>query len=414
MLREFNAEQLIRLIDKLQIKLDAIFQSGLLTVRNKSKGKGYNASFPDFVKCLIEGSKNPMAGTVDVDLRTPAVYQLWASACEVINEVNRVCRPFLEKFGVVEGNGLSPFAVEMKRPEDLLALLTEFCNKPPRRDSRDTVTHADGSVDNVVAEEECNENAGEDGGMEGGDGSETKEIPSDVMAKMIEELESEDDGNNNEAGDDNESCSVCVTEIISEEKEISFASGDSSKAFDEFNAMLKPDCTNEQIGIHALNIMQLMQLGSIDKGSKSMELKYKSLSARWFGCKAKKAGGNGDKCPENSSDSNDYISRDSLVTINVTRGTCTSLEHYRVLALYSKHYNKWYLHWDDDKVLFERESKKFKVLGQMVVKDGSSWKEVKLEKDGKWGPKSVFSIKSMSDVISVEGELTSGVNFYFN
>jgi hypothetical protein len=33
-------------------------------------------------------------------------------------------------------------------------------------------------------------------------------------------------------------------------------------------------------------------------------------------------------------------------------------------------------------------------------------------KDGKWSPKSVFSIKSMSDVVSVEGELTSGfVNF---
>jgi hypothetical protein len=142
-----------------------------------------------------------------------------------------------------------------------------------------------------------------------------------------------------------------------------------------------------------------------------MELKYKSLSARWFGCKAKKTVNNDDSSLEDSS-SSDYISRDSLVTVHVTRGSNTTLEHYRVLALYSKHYNKWYLHWDDDKVKFERGSKKFKILGRMVIKDGSSWKEIELVKDGKWRPKSVFSIKSMSDVVSVEGELTSGfVNF---
>jgi hypothetical protein len=44
--------------------------------------------------------------------------------------------------------------------------------------------------------------------------------------------------------------------------------------------------------------MQLMQLGSIDKGSKSMELKYKFLSVRWFGCKAKKTVNNDDSSPE--------------------------------------------------------------------------------------------------------------------
>jgi hypothetical protein len=97
------------------------------------------------------------------------------------------------------------------------------------------------------------------------------------------------------------------------------------------------------------------------------------------------------------------------VTVHVTRGSNTTLEHYCVLALYSKHYNKWYLHWDDDKVKFERGSKKFKILGRTVIKDGSSWKEIELVKDGKWSPKSVFSIKSMSDVVSV---LLTSNSFY--
>jgi hypothetical protein len=33
-------------------------------------------------------------------------------------------------------------------------------------------------------------------------------------------------------------------------------------------------------------------------------------------------------------------------------------------------------------VVYQEGSKKFKVLGRMVVKDGSRWREVELEEDG--------------------------------
>jgi hypothetical protein len=106
-------------------------------------------------------------------------------------------------------------------------------------------------------------------------------------------------------------------------------------------------------------------------------------------------------------DSGVYISRDTLITLSVTQGNTTTLEYYRVLALFSKHYNKWFLHWDEDKVLFDKGSKKIKVLARMVKKKASSWVDVDLVKGGNWGPKSVFSIKSMCDIVSVEGELTA-------
>jgi hypothetical protein len=61
-----------------------------------------------------------------------------------------------------------------------------------------------------------------------------------------------------------------------------------------------------------------------------------------------------------------------------------------------------------DEVLFEKGSKKFKVLARMVKQEGSSWTDVELVKDGNWGPKFVFSIKSMCDIESVEGNLTEG------
>jgi hypothetical protein len=92
----------------------------------------------------------------------------------------------------------------------------------------------------------------------------------------------------------------------------------------------------------------------------------------------------------------------------VTRGNTTTLEYYCGLALFSKHYNKWFLHWDENKVFFDKGSKKFKVLARMVKKEGSRWVDVDLVKGGDWGPNSVFSIKSMCDIVSVEGVLTAG------
>jgi hypothetical protein len=61
MCHEFNAEQFIRLVDKLWLKLDAIFGSNLETVCNKSRCKGYLNTFPVFLNCLIKGAKHPLA-----------------------------------------------------------------------------------------------------------------------------------------------------------------------------------------------------------------------------------------------------------------------------------------------------------------------------------------------------------------
>jgi hypothetical protein len=98
---------------------------------------------------------------------------------------------------------------------------------------------------------------------------------------MIVNLEAEDDDSSDNSDEDN-------VDMVPEEFELTFAGGDSSKAFNEFKEMLKSGCTVEQIGIYALRIMELMQLGCIEKGLESIDLKFKSLTARWYGCKTKK------------------------------------------------------------------------------------------------------------------------------
>ena len=48
-LQDFDMEQLIWIVQKSIIKLQAIFESGLVASRSNSTSKGYQKSFPDFI-----------------------------------------------------------------------------------------------------------------------------------------------------------------------------------------------------------------------------------------------------------------------------------------------------------------------------------------------------------------------------
>ena len=45
----------------------------------------------------------------------------------------------------------------------------------------------------------------------------------------------------------------------------------------------------------------------------------------------------------------------------------------------------------------------------MVEKSGTnSYQEVKVEKDGDWGPRAVFHVATMAEILSVESKLETG------
>jgi hypothetical protein len=142
----------------------------------------------------------------------------------------------LGKIGIVEGNGLSPFAVDMHKREDLLALFTLFCQSPPKRDPCDKGPNADGQVDVDDGNKEVTEDSEDESDAAEGGESEINEIPSNVLAEMIANLEAEDDNISDNSDEDN-------VDMVSEEFELTFAGGDSSKAFNEFKEMLKSGCT---------------------------------------------------------------------------------------------------------------------------------------------------------------------------
>ena len=90
---KFNAEQFIHLLDKLRLKLDAIFCNNFETACNRNKVNGYINTFADFLNCLIKSTKHPLVGPCVVDLNRPAVTKLWGTVNKVINVVNEVACP---------------------------------------------------------------------------------------------------------------------------------------------------------------------------------------------------------------------------------------------------------------------------------------------------------------------------------
>ena len=70
-----------------------------------------------------------------VELEEPAVDQLWDEFHRVIKATTESMVPFLDLFGVEEGNGLSPFATEINNLEELSDNIKALFN-PPKRDTR--------------------------------------------------------------------------------------------------------------------------------------------------------------------------------------------------------------------------------------------------------------------------------------
>lgn len=114
MQREFNVEQCIRIVQKNIIKLNAIYESGLSTSRSNSL-KGYQASIASFIENTREGSTS--CGPVNVELDEQPVGQIWPEVKSIINFSYDIMKPFLKVFGSEEGNGVSPFAVNINSPE---------------------------------------------------------------------------------------------------------------------------------------------------------------------------------------------------------------------------------------------------------------------------------------------------------
>ncbi len=183
-------EQLIRIVQKSLIRLDAIFESDL--VASRSMGfKGYQGLFPDFLTALrVKKSYYDDAREVEVNINNPVVGQLWNEVMGLLTFTRSVMVPFLKVFGVVEGHGLSLFEVKIDTPQDLQQIIIQYFKTPKKITS--TVIHQ-----NVTSiEDDCEDDNEDD--MNVGD---TVESMSDsVLSNHVSEIEIQEDGDDMDGG----------------------------------------------------------------------------------------------------------------------------------------------------------------------------------------------------------------------
>lgn len=401
--REFTVADSIYIVDKLRLRTDSLYQGDLVSDRSNA-ARGYGGTFPDFLASTKRGSIKPMkAGPVHVDLDDPAVHQVWPEVLKIITIVNMSMKPFLEFFGVVEGNGISPFLRAYETPEDLAHAIEQFF-RPPRRDPRD-YPHAQGNTNdnpNYDVSQDDDDYEVEVIGNETRTSSHNNSCTDNVSVSYVKKLVSEIVALPDK--DDDEEEMPEEIDVMPAAREVNEPSSD--EVLTVFRTLLK--CTSiQEINEHVLSLIQLLQMGKIEQGSLSSAAKYKSLQARWFS--AKNDITKMDKSEVDEKGMNGmFIERDRLVTINVKRGKQQHAALYRVLSIFSKHYNKWFFHLDDEQISKNEETgKKYKILVRMVKRTMNEYEDVELKKDGIWSPKAVFHIANVSDVIDIGPKLQS-------
>jgi hypothetical protein len=407
MLREFNVEQFIRIVQKAEIKMRAIFESNLVTSRSKTSFKGYQETLEEFLESLK--GEIDMAGPVEVDLSKPAVTQLWEEVRGVIEATNSWMIPFLGLFGAEAGNGLSPFATSFQSPADLLATMEDFF-RPPKRDLRgsqaegDATTAAAGAADGG----EGDENDGEGSVLPMSEKSvrvpvPDKSLPANVVQTYMDEINDATKDDTPTAEEPHQTNQDEESAPGDAEVQHFFDLGDVDGAYNEFKALIL--CRDiGSVSACAHKLVQLLELGTIEKGSVLLASKHNSRNGRWFNQKVKTV-----VCDDGVDSTNDglYIQQDSLIQLKCKRGKSESVENYRVLGFFTKFYNKWFVSledrfaWDND----QSSVKNVRVLAQLMKKSGSSYQEVTIEKDGDWGPGQVFCVKGFVDILKVENEL---------
>ena len=400
-LREFNVEQLTRIVQKSMIKMDCVFESNLVLSRSNAGLSGYQETLPSFIKSMSATlDRKDCCGPVDVDLKEAAVHQLWNDVKGVIDQGISLMAPFLRLFGIVEGNGLSPFMSKIESPSDLQKLVLAYFASHHGL-SGVTRDNSRGENTNVDLSEMLN--------------THIKDIQSTGELDDADDI-FVDDSISDESGQEN---SNDKAQESASEDEISFDPPilKGPTAYDFLLHLLSAQQVGEVGGL-ALNLIEVLQLGRLDKGTMSTSgvAKFNSLNGRWFSTKKVTTPDNdGTTSLINGVESGAAgitIRRGSIVISEAeNRDKVKSLQHYRVLGIFNKHQNKWYMepadevHWAHTAI---KPKKGWRIMVSMVRKVGTEdYEDVRADVIGEWMHSAVYCIKHVGDIKGVIGTIVA-------
>ena len=397
-LREFNIEQLTRIVQKSLIMLDCVFASGLEVSRKNAGLSGYQATLPSFIKSLAAAqARDGQCGPVDVDPAKEIVHQLWGDVKGVIDQSVAVMKPFLKMFGVDEAHGLSPFATIIETPLDLQKLIATYFA---------TSSALFGSTSDKNLQQGGNRN-----GLAGIIASHMNNIQGTSETTDPDKIVVEDDDSAETTTEEGVSNGDVDWDDEGNEHVISFdpPSYKGKTTLDYFMLLLETDQLSS-VGLSALKLIEVLQLGKLDKGAESTSGvgKFNSLTGRWFSAKKVGTGGNQTTNLEEEASPVIKIGRNSIITLNAkNRDKVVSEQDYRVLGIYHKHNNKWYMEVGDEVVWDPKQLKGMKawrIMASMVRKVGTEdFEDMRADDLGEWSHSAIYCVTVLNEVVRVIG-----------
>jgi len=385
-IREFSTLDFCHLVESNHRRNKMMFSSNLAPSRDPQKG--YQATTADYVEYNRTGNLRQTGGPVSISADGDAVAkQLWTEVSIVIDQSSRLMRKFLLSLGVTEEE-ISPFCRKFADLTDLRDTFIEYCPQTFKYDGVDGSGEDDRTVEATtgdVTDEEKSRRMHEEKSRR------MRRFVNDVLGPpaAVSATPESIETVNDVAVADGEIQSNSVTQ----DSTVNY--NDAAIVSNEAQS-IPGNGTDIITAIHMLwrcvDISNLSQLAlrvsaAIDskiEGSITSERKAKSLQARWFARSASKItsveNGNGDEF---------WIERGTIVTVGATlrKGPATRVVNYkyRVLAVYEKSYNKWFMTEKKKKWMpnmEKEEKKKFKFQARMVVDEVGVYVDVSLDDKG--------------------------------
>ena len=397
--REFTTLGFAQLSEN-QERRDKVMYAGNLRP-SRDPGKGYRSSYQGYVEQSKVSSQELKAGPVAIsDDGDAIVKQIWAKVDEVIAYSANIVQPFLVSMGVSEAE-MSPFCRQFKDPKDLRDTFIKICPRTFQYEG----TIGEGDDDAAIEEEEGAEDQGQEMALR------IKHFAQELLGELennraevvvIDEAPSDDappmnEDSPNGADSGTESANTAPT-------------ADANKLMESFKNMLKINSASD-VGDAALAILADVESKDKHVGSISSERKAKSLQNRWIS-KPLRTSSNKDKKDDAAEGLDVWVERDTVISADVSIGrgaaATTVRRQYRVLGLYTKFYNKWFMTGDRQRwapTMKEEEKKKYKMAVRMVEPTiTGEYEDVDLN-DETYKHKNVCKIMDGTMIKSVVGKL---------
>ena len=389
--------------EKLDRRLRLLYRHAFSPSRDPCKG--YNANFKEFYEYGLDTNETRNDGSVPLQKEGDSVAeQLWDTVSQMISFSSELMKELLDTIGV-SSDELSPFCRSF---QSLADLRNEYIRYLPHTFAYDGIRGG-----SVVEDEQDggghDDSGGHDSGSDDdGNNGEMNRLVIDRIERLAAALAGGDDGNKSDDDGDEviEIDGSPPSPTSTDTTENSSGVNQPDQLMTSFRTLLKCFPSSNDGGDyldHILHASASLANSEHVSGSISSARKAKSLVERWI---ARPVGQGGDKTSPSPEDT--LIERDVIIMVNVKIGTganATTVQRpFRVLDIYAKYYNKWYMSIEPTKK-FRNEKKPFKVMARMLkVNAMNEYSDFDLY-DGTFNKKDI--VKNVEDkmILCVVGKL---------